>query len=332
MEGRGAYVRVGLLMLVALALLVGLVLWLGGDQLSRGKRFESYFTESVQGLNIGAPVKYRGVTVGQVTDIGVALTEYPNPTAGLLANPDYRQVYVRYRIDVSRMAEVPETKEAIRLGLRSRLATQGLTGLSYLELDFLTNPPPAPPSMPWKPWGDVIPSVPSTLSQVQTAAQGLADRLSKLDLEGLVNGLTGLTTDLRTQLREGDLDATLVATRDLLATAKQIMVAADVPGTTAALRILAQGPQTQAAINGAAAATNRLAAAAERLPQLIAALQATAQRADSASADLTVQLLPILRDAQATMENLRETTEALRRNPSQTLFGAPPPRPAGTAK
>ena len=332
MEARGAYVRVGLLMLVALALLVGLVLWLGGDQWSQGKRFESYFSESVQGLNVGAPVKYRGVTVGQVTDIGVALTEYPNPTPNLLANPDYRQVYVRYRINVSRMAEVPETKEAIRLGLRSRLATQGLTGLSYLELDFLANPPPPPPSMPWKPWGDVIPSVPSTLSQVQTVAQRLADRLSQLDLEGLVNGLTGLATDLRTQLREGDLDATLVATRDLVITAKQIMVQADLPGTTAALRTLAQGPQTQAAINGAAAATNRLAAAAERLPQLIAALQATARRADSASADLTVRLLPILRDAQATMENLRETTEALRRDPGQALFGAPPPHASGDNK
>lgn len=326
MEGRGTYLRVGALLLTGIALLVGLALWIGGSKFGGGARFETYFAESVQGLNIGAPVKYRGVTVGQVADIGVALSEYSGSTATLLSNPDFRQVYVRYNIDLSRLAEVPNVQQAIDAGLRARLATQGLTGLAYVELDFLAHPPPPPPSMPWKSWGTVIPSSPSTLAQVQNTAQALADRLSRLDLEGIVNGITGLTADLRRELQGGDVRDTLQAADALLAEIRQQVAQADLPGTTAALRALAQGPDTRAALAGGALATQRLAAAAEALPRLIAALQATAQRADASSADLTVQLLPILRDTRATLANLREASEGLKRDPGQILFGAPPPR------
>ena len=75
-----------------------------------------------------------------------------------------------------------------------------------------------------------------------------------------------------------------------------------------------------------AVATDHLAAASARLGPLITALQATAGRIDSGTADLQQGLLPILRDAQAAAENLRETTEELRRYPPQFLLAAPPPR------
>ena len=56
-------------------------------------------------------------------------------------------------------------------------------------------------------------------------------------------------------------------------------------------------------------------------------MQATAQRAGNGTADLEQSLVPLLRDLQATAQNLRETTEALRRYPAQ-VFSAPPPRGA----
>jgi ABC-type transporter Mla subunit MlaD len=77
---------------------------------------------------------------------------------------------------------------------------------------------------------------------------------------------------------------------------------------------------------GGAQSADRLARAAAQLPPLIAALQATTQRADGGVADLQRALVPLLRDMQAAAQNLREITEALRQAPAQVLLAPPPPR------
>ena len=56
-------------------------------------------------------------------------------------------------------------------------------------------------------------------------------------------------------------------------------------------------------------AADRLAAAAAKLPPLIASVQATAQRAGNGTSDVEQGLVPLLRDMQATAQNLREMTE-----------------------
>jgi ABC-type transporter Mla subunit MlaD len=335
MENRGTFVRVGLLLLVGAAVLIGLFLFLAGGQFGSGKLLESYFSESVQGLSIGAPVKYRGVNVGAVTDIGLVAAEYGKglvPRA--VESRDYRLVYVRYRIDLSRIGPVPEVPAAVAAGVRARLSTQGITGLSYIELDFVPGAA-VPPTMPWIPRAEVIPTVPSTLSQVQDVATELVKRVAQLDIEQLVNNLIGLTGDLRGELRTGDVHIALDSATQLLDTLRDQVARANLPDLAADLRRtsegltqLADGKPTQKMLADASAAAARFADAASKLPALIAALQATAQRATTTTSDLTADLAPILRDAQATMANLRDTTAALRRDPGQVLFGAAPPRGA----
>ena len=68
-----------------------------------------------------------------------------------------------------------------------------------------------------------------------------------------------------------------------------------------------------------------------KLPALIASVQATAQRAGNSTSDVEQGLVPLLRDMQATAQNLREMTESLRRYPAQ-VFGQPPPRGAEPAR
>ena len=333
MENRGTFVRVGLLLLVGAVILVGLFLFLAGGQFGAGKLLESYFSESVQGLNIGAPVKYRGVSVGAVTDIGLVAAEYGQ---GLLPSEmesrEYRLVFVRYRIDTSKIGRLPDIKDAVAAGVRAKLATQGLTGLSYIELDFVSGAAP-PPEIPWTPKADVIPSVPSTFSQVQDVATQLAQRLAKLDIEQLVNNVIGLTGDLRAELKDGDVHAMLEHATQLMATLHDAVKQADLPGLTADLRRSADGlnrlldeRQIRQLLANASTAAARFADAAGKLPALIAALESTAQRATNTTSDLTAQLAPILRDATAAVANLRDTTAALRRDPGQVLFGGAPPR------
>ena len=76
MGGRGVYLRVGLFILGGLALLVGLIWFLAGGRVGRGPLFESYFSELVQGLDAGAAVKFRGVTIGRVSELGLVNAEY----------------------------------------------------------------------------------------------------------------------------------------------------------------------------------------------------------------------------------------------------------------
>jgi ABC-type transporter Mla subunit MlaD len=335
MESRGTFVRVGLLLLVGAAVLIGLVLFLAGGQFGGGKLLESYFSESVQGLNVGGPVKYRGVNVGTITDIGLTGAEYGK---GMLAeeldNPQYQLVFVRYRINFNRVGSLPDIADSVKAGIRARLSTQGLTGLSYIEIDFVPGAA-VPPPPPWQPHAEVIPSVPSTFAQVEDVATQLAQRLSKLDIEALVNNLIGLTADLRTDLKSGDVHDAIDSVNQLLSSVQDAVKQADVPRltgelrrTAAAMTKLADGKATQDTLASASVAANRLAEAAAKLPALIAALQATAQRADTTTSDLTSDLAPILRDAAAAMANLRDTTAALRRDPGQVLFGGPPPHAA----
>jgi ABC-type transporter Mla subunit MlaD len=334
MKASGVHLRVGLMIMGGIALLVGLIWFLAGSQISHGTVFETYFSESVQGLEVGAGVKYRGVTIGRVTDIGLTSAEYGGRQPLQIERNTYRLVFVRYAVDTKKVGQMPDTSEAVSLGLRIRLASQGITGLSYLELDFV-NPANYPPQdVPWQPLATYIPSMPSTFAQVQDAAQQVLARLSRVDMDALTTQVTGLLTDLRADFAKGDVHQTLAEATALLRSTSEAVRAADLPGLTAefrqtstALRDTFQGEAMQKLLSNAGMAADRLATAAARLPALIASVQATAQRAGSGTSDLEQGLVPLLRDMRATAQNLREMSESLRRYPAQ-VFGQPPPRGA----
>jgi len=329
---RGVYLRVGLLILGGIALLVGLIWFLAGTQISHGTQFESYFSESVQGLEVGAPVKYRGVTIGRVTEIGLVSAEYRSGEPINTESNTYRLVFVRSTVDTTKIGQVPDASEAVALGLRARLASQGITGLSYLELDFVDPARYPAQAVPWQPNVTYIPSMPSTLTQVQDAAQQVLAKLNRVDIDKLAVELTALLTDLRADFAKGDVHQTLAETEALLRTINETVHTADLPGLTAeirqtstTLRNTLQGQEVQKLLTNATLAAERLATAAARLPSLIASVQATAQRAGNGTSDLEQGLVPLLRDMQATTQNLREMTESLRRYPAQ-VFEQPPPR------
>ncbi len=329
---RGTYLRVGLLVLGGVALLVGLVLFLSGNQIRHARPYETYFRDSVQGLDVGAAVKYRGVTIGAVTEVGLVSAAYGRDEPDAIRRTTFRTVLVRFEIDVARVGQ-PPNGDSVARGLRARIAPQGLTGLSYVELDFF-NPEQFPPlDVPWTPRYEYIPSVPSTLSQVQDAATVLLSRFQQVDINGLATGLLGLITELRGTLHDGDADKLMVQATATLQTLQSAVSDADVPAlaaelrqTLASARALAQGPQTRELLRSATAATDKLTQAVAKLPQLIASLDAVARRADSGSADLEAGLVPLLRDARTTVAALRQTSEALRRDPGQVVLGGAPPR------
>ncbi|MDO9709058.1 MlaD family protein [Paracraurococcus lichenis] len=333
-QARGLYLRVGALVLAGLALGIGFVLFLTANRLtSSAEQYETYIRESVQGLDVGAPVRYRGVTIGRVSEIGLVSAEYRRPQ-GDPFGAAFQLVYVRFIVDTARIGEVPDMEEAVRLGLRVHIAAQGITGVNYLELDFIDPTRFPPRAVPWEPRYAYVPAIPSTVAQVQSAAEQLLQKLQEVDLPGLLDNVVGLAADLRGQVKDGDLAVTLREAAELLRTLRAAAQQADVPAMTAELRGIAEearrllgSRELAQALANTAAATGELRAAAARLPASVGTLDASLRTARSVSTDVQAELAPLLRDLRAAVANLRDTSEQIRRNPSQAIFGAPPPAP-----
>jgi ABC-type transporter Mla subunit MlaD len=238
-----------------------------------------------------------------------------------------------------RVGDVPSTEEAVAQGLRARMAAQGITGVGYIELDFLDPSRFPPQTVPWTPRFSWIPAVPSTVAQVTSAAEMFVRQIQGIDFTGLVANVNELITDLRQQTETGDLAVTLREASALMQQLRVMAGAADVPGavaelraTSAAVRGLAEGREVRETLSAMGAAAQDLRRATARLPGTIGQLEASLRSARNTTTDVQADLAPLLRDLRATTANLRETTEALRRSPSQALLGAPPPAPAGASR
>lgn len=337
---RPLYFRVGALVLVGAAAIVALVLFLSSASFTKGVEAETYFNESVQGLSVGAPVKYLGVTLGRVEDIGLVSAAYGQNVPLDIRRATYRRVYVRFTLEPSKLGHAitdPRLEEAVNAGLRARVAAQGITGLSYLALDFVSPTAYPAAAVPWKPRYPTIPSMPSTISQVQGAAEKVAQSLEQIDFKDLANSLIAITRSLQTQLASGgSASQTLDAAKQLFEALQGTLQQADLPGLVASLRAnadavgkLADNQALQQTLTNTEQATAAMTKAVQALPPLIAALSRTANRGDTATAELERRLTPMLADLQATVSNLREMTAELRSYPAGALFGRPPPRGAG---
>jgi len=332
MEQKAIYFRVGVVILAGLAMIAGLVLWVGADVFrSGGRKFETYFSESVQGLDVGAAVRFRGVPVGRVTDISMALAEYPVPDAmRVLGNDAFTLVVVRFEVFTERFIQRGEGEIArlVQGGLRVRMASQGITGVLYLEADFLDARRFPASAVPWEPRFPVIPSAPSTLTQFTSAAERLVARLEQAQLPEMVESANALLKTLNETIGTGEGYRLLVEAADLVTqireTASRVsppLVAAieDAQRSLAAAQQLLDSRETQATRRNIEAAT-------ARLPQTVGAIEGAARRLDTVTADADRDIGPMLRELRLAAENLRIITENMRQYPSQVLFGAPPPR------
>lgn len=327
MESRAVYVRVGAMLVAGICVAIGLILFLSRGEVREGWKFESYFRESVQGLEVGATVKLRGVTVGQVTDIALVTATYPKQLPADTTDPSYRMVVVRLTVDPKKVGPIQKLDQLVADGLRTRLASQGITGLSYIELDFV-DPVQFPVEIvPWSPRDAYLPSMPSTIARVQDAAEAFVAKLQTVDFGKLSASAQIVLDDMHGQFTTGDAHAALAEAQGLMQDLRAMIAASNVPAigaelqaSAAALRGLAEGPETKTMIRAATLA-------AQRLQPALAALQTAVQHADSGIGDFQQDFAAILRDLRLVMANLRETSETLRRNPSAVLLGAPPPHP-----
>ncbi|TPG46917.1 MCE family protein [Roseomonas nepalensis] len=332
-QSRRLYLRVGVLILVGLALGLAFVLFFTAGKLGRKTQtFETYVRESVTGMDVGAAVRFRGVQLGQVTEINLVATSYPPPKDNFTAA--YQRVIVRFALDLTRLRDTPDVQQAVDNGLRARLATTGITGVGYIELDFVDKDRFPAEVPPWTAEYAVIPSIPSTVAQVTSVAEALAQRVSDLPIEQILGDMSGLLADLRRQVNEGDLARTAQAATETLATLQRTVADLNLPelstelrGTIAEARGLLAGPEVRGTLRNASAAMERLQQGMQRLPAAVAQVEAAARSVTNTVGDINGDLAPTLRDLRAASGSLRETTDGLRRAPAASLLAPAPPVP-----
>ena len=193
------YFRIGSFVITGLILLIiGIIIFGSGILFKRVVYAETYFKESVQGLSEGSPVKYLGMEVGFVKEINSIDNIYPE--AKNLGNDEHlHYLYIKIAIFPKFFGGANDSvsfenhiKKHIDSGLRIRLAPLGLTGNSYLELDFLD--PNTNPILPisWQPDYCYIPSATSTLSYFTDNAQYIVNELRNIDFKKFFSDLNNL--------------------------------------------------------------------------------------------------------------------------------------------
>jgi ABC-type transporter Mla subunit MlaD len=237
----------------------------------------------------------------------------------------YRQVVVRFSVDPRKLGEAVNIRQSVAHGLRVQITPQGITGLAYLELTFVSPSQYPEQQVPWTPNTPVVPSIPSTLTQVQDAVEQALSSFSKVDLGKMVGDLTQLTDTLDQEITTGDAHQAIANANALLVNLNTQLSAADLPATTRAARNLVDGPQTRQILSQLNQTTQQLSRSAAQLPALIAASQATINQASETTADLQAQLQPVLENLRTTTAGLNALTQQLKNNPAQVLLGAQPP-------
>ena len=213
MSAKAHYFRIGLFVLIGIVLIVAGVIIFGAGTLFRKEvMIETYVEESVQGLDVGAPVKYRGVQIGQVKEIDLVSRLYLAGKTDAATMTLGRDVVVRMGIfQFPRLGRTPSEEEVQRLvndlsadGFRVRLASQGITGVAYMEMDFVSSPPP-PIRLTWEPKYPYLPSAPSTVRRFTQSAEEVLDKLSRVDIDGLIGDARNLIQNVEKSVKEADL-------------------------------------------------------------------------------------------------------------------------------
>lgn len=296
--------KIGLFVALGVGALVVGLFWAGVQRLRRPSFPRvTYFDESVQGLDIGAPVKMRGVTIGTVSDITIAQDQ----RLVRVSAEFYVDLWVRLGLGTE--AELRSASRALPDDLRVQLSSTGITGEKFLLVDFFTNPGP-PPALTFSPPYNYVPSTPSTLKSLESGVIQLTELLPQI-----LERLDGLAATADEKLGAIDTAGLSAESMQVLDVAKSFLGRADrtldemnVKGLEADVRTLVD--RLTRAAEGAERFLARLEAPDGTLKRIAGDFEALAARADATL--ITIETSVSGADLPAAVTSLRETSDAYR--------------------
>ena len=249
----GGFVASSLALIILTIVVVG-----SGKLFKKPVRFVCMFEGNVNGLRLGAPVKFRGVQIGAVEEIKLVLT----PSEGRL-EPGVTGLRLPVIIGIDRSMILQQggsgnallaegTDSMIARGLRAQLSTESLlTGLLYVDLDLHPN---SLVNLALVPNGGnlkEIPTVPTTIEAIQQQATETLAKLDKIDLNALISSATRAANNVADLTGSEDLKATLGSLKETVPNLNQTVTTirislADIDNKLVPLAAALQSNSTQA--------------------------------------------------------------------------------------
>ncbi len=204
-------VMIGAFVLTAVAITVISIMLLGGAKLFEQKdMFVSYFSETTNGLDIGAPVKYKGVKVGKVEDIRLRIYNHDlrDSTVKVIYSIDInalRRKTGNTNLPLQNASEI--TERQIREGLRAKLNYQSIvTGMLYIELDYLAeaNQAYTTHSDEFSEYKE-IPVALSGLSEMGKTFEKVLNNIAQIDFSQIAQNANKLLLDVDNQVMSLDV-------------------------------------------------------------------------------------------------------------------------------
>ena len=314
-----SYAPLGLFLIVAVVVVLATAMFF----LHRTRSREvidavTYTRENVSGLEVSSPVRYRGVSLGRVSEVRV--------------DPRSQSIEVNFEIFLDRLVTIGANVERVRAAavarifekLRAQIVRNPVTGEAYLLLDRPENAPP-PITLGFAPDKAYVPSMPTMLSKVEDRLPELLERAA-LTLQNLREIIARVPatldrsdrffTNIERVLHDSEIPALSAESRKFLTTTSTQL--AQIERITTELNRLIESQEAFAKFVEDTRATINAA----DLPATTQSARDSAERTSLAADDLR-RSLPAMRDS---LEEMRQLARFLGEQPESVIFG---PRSTG---
>ena len=316
---------VGLFVFFGITIAVVAFLWLGMSRfLEKGLYYAIYFDESVQGLDMDSPVKYRGVAVGRVVRIEVA--------------PDSKLIQVVVKLD---------TGQNLESNIVAQLSVVGITGSMFIELDQKKeDEPDKTPALNFPSEYPIISSKPSNITEILKGLDDFFNQINAIDLEGISGrikdaldsfnqmiadaNIKGLSQNLESSLEDiGNIvererwDRILSTVEEAMNRLKSMASKADgsmdkFDNSLASIENITAGNEKTIK-----EAIDDFRTAMEKVNRLLDTGNSMITGADDTIYQLGENLDEIAKNIERAAENINRITDIVTDQPSQLLFGEP---------
>jgi len=317
---------VGLFMASGMIFAVLIIIWLGMSRfLEKGQFYVTYFNESVQGLDIDSPVKYRGVFVGRVDNIGVA--------------PDSKLIKVVLKI---------ESGQTLDSGIVAQLKSVGITGSMFVELDRKKEEEAdQSPSLSFPSEYPIVASKPSEIGELISGINAVIDQVKSLDLQEISKNIKLTLQNINQKVTEANVKGISNSMESALARVEHILddqrwnsILTSVEIATQSVnsllrnadRTLTRAEDTILRVEGIVADKEEtVKTAIDQFNQAMTNANIFLQKGsslvdgtDESVSNLMHYLVIVAHNLEKASDNLNQIMDTLADQPSQLLFGEPP--------
>lgn len=300
------FFKIGLFVIAGtLVLAIAIIIFGAGKFFEKKYIVETYFDQSVQGLEVGAALKFQGVQIGNISEIGFVFQDY---------DTDYQYVLVRAEVYPGRSGhrnkplfvdDADRQKgldQMIKNGLRLQLASQGVTGIAFLNAVYLDPEQYPPLNIDWRPQHTYIPSAPGTIEQITQTIQKLTKTIQSINFKEISDDVEQLVVTLNMAVQQADIPQLSKDLQSLIGTLDKAIANTD--------KIIQSKDVKQTLAN---------------ISQTTEDLKVTLRRTDRLLQNREHNVQTILQNVERISEDVREFMVTVKRYPSWVLFGEPPP-------